>query len=106
MFEQIIEQKILEAQRRGEFDNLPGMGQPLHFEDESDVPEESRMAYRILKNSGHVPEEMQLRKDINALQQLLEDLPESETDRRSRLMIQINENWTRYHAVMEKRRRG
>ena len=42
----IAEQKIREAQERGEFDDLPGKGKPLDLEDLSGVPEEMRMAYR------------------------------------------------------------
>ncbi|MGE5312114.1 MAG: DUF1992 domain-containing protein, partial [Nitrospirota bacterium] len=29
----IAEERILEAQRRGEFDNLPGHGKPLQLDD-------------------------------------------------------------------------
>lgn len=105
MFDGLIEQKIQEAIRRGEFDALEGAGQPLHFDDE-DVPPESRMAYKILKNAGIVPEEMQIRKDIMSLEQLIDDLPAGEGDKRLQLMSRLNENWARYHAAMDKRRRS
>src|SRR6266540_3378743 len=42
LFQRIAEQRILEAQRKGEFDNLPGKGKPLELEDLSWVPEELR----------------------------------------------------------------
>ena len=45
----IAENRIREAQQNGEFDNLPGMGKPLEFEDDSNIPEDLRMAYKILK---------------------------------------------------------
>ena len=106
MFEHLIEQKIQEALSQGEFENLPGSGQALQLEDESEVPPESRMAYRILKNAGYVPEEMQLRKDIKALEALLDELPAEDGDRRRQLLASINENWARYHAAIEKRRRS
>ncbi|WP_420170527.1 DnaJ family domain-containing protein, partial [Paenibacillus larvae] len=38
-------------------DNLPGQGKPLVLENWSSVPEDLRLAYKILKNSGHLPEE-------------------------------------------------
>lgn len=48
----VAEQKILEAQEEGAFDNLPGTGKPLVTEDLSHLPPEMRMAYTLLKNSG------------------------------------------------------
>lgn len=103
-FEHIVEQHLQEAIRKGELDNLPGMGQPLRFEDDSDVPEESRMAYRILKNAGYLPPEMELRKDLNALKAQLDETPPEQSSRRERLLAQLNEGWNRYNAVMHRRR--
>jgi hypothetical protein len=49
----IAERKIEEALARGEFDNLPGAGRPLDLDDVDPlIPEELRMAFRILKNAG------------------------------------------------------
>jgi hypothetical protein len=50
----VAEQKIREAMGEGAFDNLPGTGKPLVPEDLSHIPEEMRMAYKILKNSGYL----------------------------------------------------
>ena len=50
----VAERKIEEALAGGQFDNLPGMGKPLQFEDLSHLPPDMRMAYTILKNSGHL----------------------------------------------------
>ena len=58
-FELIAERKIEEALARGEFDGLPGEGRPLELDDDALVPEELRMAYRILKNAGFAPQEVQ-----------------------------------------------
>ena len=49
--ERIAEQRILEAQRAGAFDNLPGKGKPLELEDLSWVPEDLRIGYHVLKNA-------------------------------------------------------
>ena len=70
-FEYLAEQRIREAMERGEFDDLPGLGKPLPDEDDAEVPAELRVAYRILKNSGFVPPEIDLRKDIANAEQLL-----------------------------------
>ena len=64
IIDEIVEAQIRQAIARGDFDDLPGVGKPLALEDDTLVPEELRMAYRILKNAGYVPEEVRLRRDI------------------------------------------
>lgn len=70
-FEVLAERKILEAMGRGEFDGLPGAGKPLRLEDDSMVPGELRLAYKILKNAGCLPPELELRKEVLTLRDLL-----------------------------------
>jgi len=70
-FEAIVEQRIAEASRRGDFDDLPGAGRPLDLDDDRLIPEELRIAYRILKNAGYVPPEVQLMQDIAELERLV-----------------------------------
>ncbi|MEJ8307227.1 DnaJ family domain-containing protein [Saccharibacillus sacchari] len=67
----LAEQKIDEAVRNGEFDDLPGTGKPIVVEDLSGVPEELRVPYRILKNAGMLPPEIVLRKECLELEDLL-----------------------------------
>lgn len=69
--ENIAEQRIAEAMARGEFDDLPGAGKPLDLDDDANVPAELRLAYRILKNAGFVPPEVELRREIASAEQLL-----------------------------------
>jgi hypothetical protein len=71
----IAEQRIMEALQRGEFDHLPNMGKPLILDDDSLVAPELRMAYRILKNAGCLPQEVMIRKEIAAAEELLASLP-------------------------------
>ncbi len=54
----IAERKIAEAIANGELDGLPGAGKPLDLDDDPLVPEDLRMAYRILKNAGYAPAEV------------------------------------------------
>lgn len=68
----IAEERILQGQRQGYFDNLPGEGEPLPPDDMASVPQELRMAYRILKNAGCVPEEVSIRKEIVQLTDMLD----------------------------------
>ena len=72
VIQSIAERRIAEAQERGDFDNLPGAGRPLLLEDDSAVPEELRMAYKVLKNAGCLPPELADRKEINTVVDLLE----------------------------------
>ena len=71
MLDFLAEQKIAEAVSRGELDRLPGQGQPLNLAEDPLVPEELRLAYRILKNAGYVPEEVRLVNEIRELEQLV-----------------------------------
>lgn len=73
-FERIAENRILEYMEQGGFDNLSGTGKPLVFEDDSFVPEDLRMAYKVLKNAGFVPPELQTQKEIKTAMDLLEQL--------------------------------
>lgn len=68
----VAEQKIKQAMKAGEFDHLEGQGQPLKLEDDSFLPPEQRMAYKILKNSGFVAPEIAARKEVDNLVQALE----------------------------------
>lgn len=71
----IAENRIREAVDRGDFDNLPGQGQALRIEDLSHVPEELRMAYKILKNSNYLPPELERRREIGKLADLMDACP-------------------------------
>jgi hypothetical protein len=77
-FETIAEQRISEALARGDFEDLPGAGQPLDLEEDLLVPEDLRMAYRILKNAGYVPPEVHTLNEIGALERLVQSLGEGE----------------------------
>ncbi|MEK5396765.1 DnaJ family domain-containing protein [Paenibacillus sp. FSL K6-2859] len=71
MMSWLVEQRIQESMRNGEFRDLPGHGKPLELEDLSGVPEELRMSFKIMKNSGLVPEEVSLRAECVTLEGLL-----------------------------------
>lgn len=72
IFTTIAEERIRAAQERGDFENLPGNGKPLTLEDDSAIPEDLRMAYKVLRNSGFLPPELADRKEINRVLDLLE----------------------------------
>jgi hypothetical protein len=71
IIDQIVEQRISEAIARGDFVDLPGEGRRLELEDDRLVPEELRVAYRIMKNAGYVPDELRLFAELRSAEQLL-----------------------------------
>lgn len=80
LLDQLAEKHILAALRQGELDNLPGSGKPLQLDDDKHVPAELRAGYRILKNSGFLPPELEMRREALELHELLRTL-DSEEDR-------------------------
>jgi hypothetical protein len=74
--QKVIERKIREAQQRGEFENLPGKGKPLELEDDRNIPEDLRLAYKVLKNADCIPPEVQLRKEIRQMKDMLDSIPD------------------------------
>jgi hypothetical protein len=71
VFELIAEQRIAEAIARGEFDHLPGSGRPIELDDDALVAQELRVAYRLLRNAGYVPDEVRLLAELKSAEQLL-----------------------------------
>jgi hypothetical protein len=67
----LVEDRIQKAQHEGVFDNLPGKGKRLPLEDDGTIPEDLRLAFKVLKNAHCLPIEMELRKEIFNLRQLL-----------------------------------
>lgn len=76
IFQKIAEQRIRQAMEDGEFDNLPGKGQPLQLEDDSHIPEDIRIPYKILKNANCLPPELELKKEILRLEDMLANMPD------------------------------
>ncbi len=73
ILDRLAEQRIRDAQARGDFEALPGAGRPLDLDEPPFVPEDIRMAYRILKNAGFVPPEVELRRERHAAARCVAD---------------------------------
>jgi hypothetical protein len=86
--ESLVERRISEAQERGELDDLPGAGAPLELDGDRLVPQELRVAYRVLKNAGYVPPEVEVLRDIQELERTLAH--EKVPDERARLLARLN----------------
>lgn len=67
----IAERKIAEAVRKGLPDIEEWHNRPLPITHDTLVPEELRMAYKILKNAGYLPPEIEAKKEIQRLEDLL-----------------------------------
>ncbi|MTH53579.1 DUF1992 domain-containing protein [Bacillus mangrovi] len=68
----VSEDKIKKAISDGEFKNIHGLGKPLQLEDLSAVPENLRMAYKVMKNGGMLTE-TDLKKELMTIDQLLSE---------------------------------
>jgi hypothetical protein len=66
-----IDEILREAIERGEFQNLPGQGKKLDLDDYFNTPEDLRLGYGLLKSNDFVPEEVQMLKEIEELQEKL-----------------------------------
>ncbi|KGX90338.1 DnaJ family domain-containing protein [Pontibacillus marinus] len=98
----MAEERIKQADRNGEFKDLPGKGKPLDLSEINAVPEDLRMGYTIMKNANMIPEEMQIKKDIVKLEDLLQFCEDPEE--KASLRKEINEKQLRFQTLMDKRK--
>ena len=71
LLDQWAERHIRDAQNKGDFDDLPGSGEPLVLEDDSHIAPELRAGYRLLKNAGCLPPELEQRREAIQLLEIL-----------------------------------
>ena len=102
-FDRIVEAIIKEAMERGEFDHLPGKGQPIDLTEYFETPEEVRLAYSILKNAGMTSREVDLLKEIAELKQMLE--AEREEEKKQEITRQIRQKQVEFSLIMERQKR-
>ena len=88
IFIKLAEQRIKDAIEQGEFRELKNMGKPLTFEDETWIPEDLRVVYRVLKNSGCIPPELELRKEVLSLRDLISTIDDDKE--RLRMIREFN----------------
>jgi hypothetical protein len=85
----LVEQRIADAIAAGEFDDLPGAGRPLDLDDDALVPEELRVAHRILRNAGFLPPELEARRQIADAAALLRSATDDDERRRAALRLAL-----------------
>lgn len=104
-FQHYIEEQIREAVARGEFDNLPGTGKPLNLEDDA-LTGDKAAAYRLLKQNGYAPPEIELLKEIRRenerVEQQLNRLRLQARDLRMRRVAPLPGEKRAYNDAVEK----
>ena len=100
-----IEEQIQEAVARGEFNNLPGTGKPLNLEDDH-LAGDKTSAYRLLKQNGYAPPEIELLKEIRRenerVEQQMNRLRTQARDLRSRRVPPFPSEKRAYNESVEK----
>ncbi len=99
----LAESKIRTAMARGEFDNLSGHGKPLPLDEFSRVPAELRMGFKLLRNAGCLPPELEARKEVVRLGTLIAATGDAEE--RTRLSRLRADAELRYQLLVERRAR-
>ena len=83
LLDTIADAKIAAAIEAGELANLPGAGKPLDLDEDPLVPEDLRVAWRILKNAGFVPPEVAERRERVELSRLIATIEDDGQRRRA-----------------------
>ena len=64
--ESLTEKRLREAIENGEFDDLPGKGEPIDLKENPFEDPDLRVVHRLLRNAGFAPAWIEERKDIDA----------------------------------------
>ncbi len=78
LIDQLAETRITDAIRLGQLDDLPGAGKRIPLDDAPLVAPDLRVAYRLLRMSGHMPPELTLLQEIREIEQLMLDMSAGE----------------------------
>jgi hypothetical protein len=89
LLDALVEQRIAEAIAAGAFDDLPGAGKPLDLDDDRLVPEELRVAHRILKNAGFLPPGIEARRALADASALLRSATDDAERRRAAVRLAL-----------------
>ena len=92
-----IAHSLEQSRKNGELQSAKSWGKPL-AEDQafSDTPDEFRLPFKMLKDAGYVPPEVEMMKEIAALKEELDGLSSSAPSfeaKRARL-TDLNERWS------------
>ena len=99
-FDRIVEERIRKAQRKGDFENLPGAGKPLKLQDDSHIAEDLRLAHKILKNADCLPPEIEIKKEIQQTEDLLAGM--QSTSEKYRALKKLNYLIMKLNTIRQK----
>ena len=102
-WEKLAQNRIEEAIAQGEFDDLPGRGQPLQLDEYFALPPSERAGAALLKNASVLPPEMELLRAIAALEASLAEALDA--GKRTALLSELQEKRVAFALTMERRRR-
>ena len=98
-----VDKLIEEWLAENECGDLPGKGKPLDLDEYFSWPEDLRLGYSLLKNSGHVPEEVEQSREIKRLEEELQTC--SDANLRTRLERELREKQVQLSLKIEQFRR-
>lgn len=98
----VSEQRIKKAYEDGDFSHLPGYGKPLNLDDDLGVPEELKMAHRMMKNAGYTMDEMNVKKEMMRIEDMIRAC-EDEGEKHG-LQQSLNEKMLKYNSMLSKKR--
>lgn len=92
-----IGRRLRESEASGELRSAPSYGRPLAAaEGYDETPAELRLPFKILKDAGIVPPEVEVMREITALQQALD----ASTDAGERRSLQLRISDRRQHLAL------
>lgn len=97
--ERRAEEILREAVERGKLDGLEGAGKPLRFESSPFVPDDLKLAYKMLADAGYVPPEVELKREVAGLRELLRAV---EDDDRHRIERELNDRVLRLNLALKR----
>ncbi|WP_059172481.1 DUF1992 domain-containing protein [Bacillus sp. FJAT-27445] len=100
-FQIISEERIKKAYADMEFEHLPGFGKPLPPDELAGVPDELRMAYRVLKNGGYTDEAKTLRQEMASIESII--VQSTDDTERASMQKKLNQKLLQYNSLMAKR---
>ena len=98
-----VDKLIEEWLAENECEELPGKGKPLNLDEYFSWPEDLRLGYSILKNSGYVPEEVEQLREIKRLEEELRTC--ADANLRMRMERRLREKQVQLSLRLEQSRR-
>ena len=83
-----IGRSLRDSEASGELQAAPSYGKPLHFGDGYDeTPDALKMPFKMLKDAGYAPPEVELMREIAAMQAQVDLLPDDASSRPQRQQL-------------------